>query len=540
MDDNANCRLAKRAPIPRPRVLLVGPYDPNCGEYTFLAPPLGVWRLQGFLSARDVLAQVFDPNLRPECCEEDFRAVLRAGHWDLIGISTTGMTLAYDLKLAYIARAACPGTVLVAGGMEATFNPERMFTAGPFDLVILGEGERALFALCERLRQGASIDSLAGTVRLDRSGELRRYPARAMTGEELKDAVFHIPYRQMPYESYWRRLEAAYEVGDIPYKAQREAKLAEIRSVRLITLNYCPMGCTFCSSTNFLNQAQGSTAAIARLSAEECLQMIQSIVAAHPGVRTIIFQDDIFVFTSDKRVLPLCEAIVAAKAKGELPRSLSFISTNRIDAMTSQRLRAMRAAGFRVLGFGVENFSPRVLAEFHKGQIHRHIEPVLREALDLGITPFLDLILTSPHSTLEDLAHTVREAHRWIRARCEIGIYPYVIPFSGAALSKDPALKPHTIYEVRRVAGTNVEWSQATKILPLDARTRAAILEIERNVLDEIQASRRVHFPSRDRSLLWIHHAIPVLRTFGQLEPAEEAGDRPHGRPVETSSCAAS
>jgi hypothetical protein len=31
-----------------------------------------------------------------------------------------------------------------------------------------------------------------------------------------------------------------------------------------------------------------------------------------------------------------------------------------------------------------------------------------------------------------------------------------------------------------------------------------------------------------------------VLRTLGQLEPAEEAGDRPHGRPVETSSCVAS
>ncbi len=32
-----------------PRILLVGPYDPHCGEYTFLAPPLGVWRLAGVL-----------------------------------------------------------------------------------------------------------------------------------------------------------------------------------------------------------------------------------------------------------------------------------------------------------------------------------------------------------------------------------------------------------------------------------------------------------------------------------------------------------
>ena len=165
----------------------------------------------------------------------------------------------------------------------------------------------------------------------------------------------------MPYRAYWERLEQAYRVGALPSKAAREAPLAEIRSVRLITLNYCPMGCSFCSATNFLHEAQGSVAAVARLEADECLRMIERIVAAHPGVRTIIFQDDIFVFTQDRRVLPLCEAIVAAKERGELPPALQFISTNRIDAMTSERLAAMRRAGFRVLGFGIESFSPTVL-----------------------------------------------------------------------------------------------------------------------------------------------------------------------------------
>ena len=71
----------------------------------------------------------------------------------------------------------------------------------------------------------------------------------------------------MPYAAYWERLESAYRVGALPTKAAREAHLAEIRSVRLITLNYCPMGCTFCSATNFLHEAQGSVAAIARLDA---------------------------------------------------------------------------------------------------------------------------------------------------------------------------------------------------------------------------------------------------------------------------------
>src|SRR5690348_16359875 len=137
-----------------PRVLLIGPYDPNCGEYTFLAPPLGVWRLAGVLGSADVNVRVFDPN----CCEGSARRALEreivSGSWDVIGISTTGMTLRFDLELAHLARRMAPGALLIAGGMEATFRPERMFELGPFDRVVLGEGERPLLELVARLREG--------------------------------------------------------------------------------------------------------------------------------------------------------------------------------------------------------------------------------------------------------------------------------------------------------------------------------------------------------------------------------------------------
>jgi len=72
------------------------------------------------------------------------------------------------------------------------------------------------------------------------------------------------------------------------------------------------------------------------------------------------------------------------EAKWSDSANLQFISTNRIDAMTGPRLTAMKRAGFRVLGFGIENFSPGVLGEFNKAQIHRHIEPVLSTALANG------------------------------------------------------------------------------------------------------------------------------------------------------------
>jgi radical SAM superfamily enzyme YgiQ (UPF0313 family) len=500
-----------------PRILLIGPYDPQCGEYTFLAPPLGVWRLAGVLETSGVHVKVFDPNCCTGTPQRALERELLQAAWDVIGVSTTGMTLSFDLELAHLARRMAPDALLVAGGMEATFRPERMFELGPFDLVVLGEGERPLLELAARLRAGVPARGISGTAERGSDGNALLMPQRALDRTELRDAIFSTPYEKMPYAAYWDRLERAYQVGALPSKAAREAHLAEIRSVRLITLNYCPMGCTFCSATNFLHQAQGNVAAVARLAADECLTMIERIVAAHPGVRTIIFQDDIFAFTKDHRVLPLCEGIVAAKQKGVIPQALQFISTNRIDAMSVERLQAMRRAGFRVLGFGIENFSQNVLAEFNKAHIYRHIEPMLTEALAAGITPFLDLILSSPRARLQDVADTLREAYRWLRRGCEIGMYPYVIPFSGAALAQDPQLLPYTVYARRRIAGTNVEWDQASKILPIDPTVGAAILQIERD-FDAMMATleeRGAHLPSRVRSLVWILCSLPVMARHG-------------------------
>jgi radical SAM superfamily enzyme YgiQ (UPF0313 family) len=507
-------------------VLLVGPYDPHCGEYTFLAPPLGVWRLAGVLKSHGIDAEVFDPNCVEEGTpEEAFARRLASREWSVLGFSTTGMTLRFDLALAHQARAAAPRACLVAGGMEATFAPETMFALAPFDLVVLGEGERPLLELVRRRRSGEPLDGIAGTASLAPDGTLVRIPQKALDAAELRAAIFSTPYEEMPYEAYWRRLEEAYAVGSLPVKAAREARLAEIRSVRLITLNYCPMRCTFCSSTNFLNAAQDGTARIARLDADDCVTMIRRIVAAQPGVRTIIFQDDIFVFPTDQRILPLTRAIVEAKRRGELPRSLQFISTNRIDAMTSERIAAMREAGFRVLGFGIENFSPAVLAEFNKSRIAPSIEPALTAALAHGITPFLDIIMTSPRATTADLAVTIAEAFRWIEAGCEVGMYPYVIPFTGAAMSNDPALLPQTRYELQSIAGTAIRWRQPSKILPFDPALRALMATIEELFaarLTRLEAAH-AHLPSRVRSLLWIGCAAPVLRAIGFDAPEPDA-----------------
>jgi len=184
----------------------------------------------------------------------------------------------------------------------------------------------------------------------------------------------------------------------------------------------------------------------------------------------------------------------------------------------------MRRAGFRVLGFGIESFSPKVLGEFNKAQIHRHIEPMLSAALATGVTPFLDLILSSPHSSLADVAITLREGYRWLRQGCEIGMYPYVIPFSGAAFARDPALAPFMRHARRQVEGTALAWDQPAKILPMDPEVSDAVLAMERRfeALLEPLERRGAHLPSRLRSLLWILASLRVMAERGEYIADED------------------
>ncbi len=305
-----------------------------------LAPPLGVWRLAGVLRKSGACVRVFDPNCVTDTPPLALERELRSGEWDVVGISTTGMTLRFDLELAHLTRKLAPQALMVAGGMEATFRPELMFELGPFDLVVLGEGERPMLEIAARLREGRPMGGVAGTAERARGGAgVLRLHQRSLDHDELRDAIFSTPYEDMPYEAYWQRLEAAYRVGALPVEggARGAARGDPLRPAHHAEL--LPDGLHFCSATNFLHESQGGVGAIARLDADEALQMIERIVAAHPQVRTIIFQDDIFVFTKDRRVLPLCEGIVAAKARGRIPANLQFISTNRIDAMSVERLQ---------------------------------------------------------------------------------------------------------------------------------------------------------------------------------------------------------
>jgi hypothetical protein len=149
---------------------------------------------------------------------------------------------------------------------------------------------------------------------------------------------------------------------------------------------------------------------------------------------------------------------------------------------------------------------------------------VLSTALRLGLKPFLDLILCSPRSELGQVAETIRQAYRWTMAGCEIGLYPYVVPFSGSQMAGDAELAPYVTSNQQTIQGTNIAWSQPDHILPIDPRTRGAMQQIVTAYEEALEALHDAspHIPSRARSLLWIGCAIPVLQAAGEDVPDSE------------------
>lgn len=501
------------------RLLLIGPFDPSRGIYSFVAPPLGIWRIAGFLRARGIRCHVFDPNISPSPYNE-LASLLERSAFDLIGISMTGQTLPHDLSLVYWTRQRSPKSIIVAGGVEATFNYELVMSAAPVDLVVLGEGEVPVLRVCEAIMKGGPLVGIQGTVIRGGKG-LIKCPNKPMSFAEFREAASLLPIEDIPFESYWNRLK---ELRGVPPGRADEETLKEVYCVRLMTMNYCPLKCSFCSYTNFLDSAGGKKGArVWRLPADDVVRMVKKAYDSHPDVRTIVFQDDIFTFRNDKRIRPLCEGIMSAMEKGKLDSGMRFICSDRVDTVSAENLTIMQGAGFRLIGFGVESFSRRVLKEFNKERIFDSIEPATSNAIHAGITPFLNIILSSPGSDMEDILTTLSKVYEYQSNKCEVSIYPYVIPFAGSEMAGRSDLEDCKVYEKVQIPYTRVSFKRPVKILPKDFFARSFIEELEvltkAESMDMMRDLGIKHLPSRMRALITVYTASKILKRRGIRTP---------------------
>ena len=231
--NNASAPHGRVLGMHEPAILLIGPYDPHCGEYTFLAPPLGVWRLAGVLEAAGARRKVFDPN----CCaasapQRALERELLRGTWDVVGVSTTGMTLRFDLELAHLARRIAPRRAPRRRRHGGDVPARAHVRVGSVRSRGAGRGRASVAGDADALARGAAArrDRRNGRAR-PRTADLRDAAARAGPRRSCATRSSIRPYEKMPYDGL---LGAARErpTASARCRARRRARRTWPRSAR--------------------------------------------------------------------------------------------------------------------------------------------------------------------------------------------------------------------------------------------------------------------------------------------------------------------
>jgi radical SAM superfamily enzyme YgiQ (UPF0313 family) len=475
-------------------ILLIGPTsDREMVEVKWLAPPLGVIRLAGYLNNQGHYTEWLDLNLahaqgKERCLEEK----LQEKNWDLVGFSVLEDSLVNDIGNMYTANRLQPRATLVAGGMQAQFDYQTILDKSPCKIVILGEGEEPLL----KIANGVQLQDISGIV--------YRNDAKPLTKADFSATTHGIPWENIPFEAYWDYYLDKYR-GKLT-----ESRLDQIHTLRVFTRNRCPRRCTFCSSTNQLPGASGVSSPVIDIMADEDFtELLTRIKAAHPRLRTVYFTDDDFCLNPHK-VIDFCQQ----STRKEL--GLKYIGFARVNELQTEMLEWMSKAGFRTLNIGVESFSQKVLDELDKGYSCGLTELNLRSAKKYGINPFISVILISPQSTLEDVELTVQKTSALIEERLvDASIALACIPFKGSKIYETTFDYLTTIVPI---PGTSHLVKRERMILADDPYVREVQLRFYNTIETHLDQSKEglVSMTSADQALVRLKHMQQIITQVRQ------------------------
>jgi anaerobic magnesium-protoporphyrin IX monomethyl ester cyclase len=386
-----------REPLGRiPRAVLVMP--PMCvyeGAVKRVIPPLGLCYIAGALEQEGIDVCVLDcivEGIDEETpvaagvwnvgmSEARFRAYIAENDFDVVGFT---MIYSSDLQNLYrfarIVKEVRPATTVIAGGLHASIYAERFLKdavadGAPFiDFVLRGEGEIRLGDFLRNLGDGKidlNADGLAGWHR----GTLFVNPQFARV-EDL-DALPFPAYHKVPMERYF-----AHNVPFSPYPRGK-------RVMQLYTSRGCPVGCTFCASTNFAKKYYAR-------SVDNVIAEIQHYKDTY-GADEIQFADDNLTFDR-KRATALFDRMAALQLPWCTPNGIM------VNTLSADLVDRMVRSGLYQITLSLDSGSAKTLKEQHRKPVDLTRVPDLMAYLDtLGVLMHGTLVVGMPGETEEQI-----------------------------------------------------------------------------------------------------------------------------------------
>ena len=344
-------------------------------------PPLGIQTLAPILRRYGHWVRMFD-TCHPEMKLRHILKAVAEQRPDAIAFSLLSSTT-YPLtkRMTTQIKRAAPATPIIWGGVFASMNAlEILKDCKSVDCVGIGEGEELLPDYLENIDAPGTVAGL-----IWRNGdEVISNERRAMIRDLDR---FPYPDRSSLPIDYIEALPLA-----------MPAVLSLDKFCTVQTSRGCPFNCIYCTIPSFSNCRW-------RLrSAENVLGEMQEL--NDMGYRSVYLVDDHFLLKSD-RIRDICNGIIDRGFK------FHWGCEGRVDSRAIDQFALMKKAHCKVLAFGIEAGTQKILDRLGKRQTLDQIERAVDEARKNGIERIHGFfIIGSPGETDKDIMQSFRLAAR--------------------------------------------------------------------------------------------------------------------------------
>jgi radical SAM superfamily enzyme YgiQ (UPF0313 family) len=279
------------------------------------------------------------------------------------------------------ARKKFPDALFVAGGEHITALTEYSLRECPeLNVCVRGEGERAMYEICEAWQRGGAFSAVGGAAYIDAVGIFVEVPPNRIR------EVDNIPWPDWPdgyIEKFW---EAGKSYG-----------VQSARDMPIIASRGCPYRCTFCS-----NPQMWTTRYILR-SVDDLVSEIKHYVAKYNATALQFY--DLTAITKKRWTLEFCRRLITEKLdylKWSLP------SGTRSEALDHETLGMLKRTNCNYLVYAPESGSPDTLEKIKKRVDLDKLTQSVLEAKRQGIIVRTNLIIGFPHETRRHVFETIR------------------------------------------------------------------------------------------------------------------------------------
>ncbi|MDP8256855.1 MAG: radical SAM protein [Candidatus Alcyoniella australis] len=287
-----------------------------------------------------------------------------------------------------------PQVYTVVGGIHAILIPEQVIEHPAVDFVCIGEGERPLPELFDRLERGVDPHGIEGLWSKRGSEQVRTQMPLLI--EDLDE----LPISD---RSIWPM--------DLILKQN-------YREITVMGGRGCPYRCTYCANSARMKRYKGKGRFVRMRSPERYLQLVELVDRLY-DFKSVFFEDDVFTMDHDwtKR---FCELY---RERFSYP----FTCYARVETVDREIFATLKDAGCEMVAIGVESGNEKLRREvLNRKMSNDDIIRVFRWADEFGIKTWNFNIVGIPGETpqtLEDLF----ELNKIIRPnRAQVSIfYPY-------------------------------------------------------------------------------------------------------------------